>query len=99
MQALEGHPGPVIAVSDWIEELPSLVGRFVPRRFTTLGTNGFGRSDTREALRHHFEVSGPWVAYAALSALAAEGALPRERVVQARRELQIDAAKLDPAIA
>ncbi len=94
-QALEGHEGPVVAVSDWIEELPSLVARFVPRRLVTLGTNGFGRSDTREALRHHFEISGPDVAYAVLYALMRDGKLDPTRVEQARRDLHIT-DKRDP---
>ncbi|MBI5512038.1 MAG: pyruvate dehydrogenase (acetyl-transferring), homodimeric type [Deltaproteobacteria bacterium] len=94
--ALRDHDGPVIAVSDYIEEVPSLVAPFVGRPFFTLGTNGFGRSDTREALRHHFEISAPWIAYTTLAALADTAGFPPARLLQARRELGLDPAKADP---
>ncbi|MEE8408632.1 MAG: pyruvate dehydrogenase (acetyl-transferring), homodimeric type, partial [Myxococcota bacterium] len=98
-QALEGHDGPVVAVSDWVSEVPSLIGRFIPRRFVPLGTNGYGRSDTRQALRQHFEVSASWIVATTLSALAQDGVLPPERVVEAMRELDLDADKPDPMTA
>ena len=57
-QALDGHQGPVVAVSDWIRAVPDQIARWVPAPFLPLGTDGFGRSDTREALRRFFETDG-----------------------------------------
>ena len=97
VQQLTGHAGPVIAVSDWTSELPSILGRFLPRRLYPLGTDGYGRSDTRAALRRHFEVDAPLIAATALYALAAEGALEPSEVEVALRTLDIDPEKVDPA--
>jgi pyruvate dehydrogenase E1 component len=96
-QALEGHDGPVVAVSDWVESLPSLAGRFLNRRFTALGTDGFGVSDTREALRRHFEVNAPNLIVTALSALAQDGRIDASVVAKALRDYDIDPEKVDPA--
>ncbi len=71
--ALGDVRGPVIAVTDYIRAVPDQVSRFVERRFVSLGTDGFGRSDTREALRSYFEVDAPHIVLAVLSALAEEG--------------------------
>ncbi len=67
--------GPIVAATDYLKQLPQLVAPFVPRAFTALGTDGFGRSDTREALRRFFEVDAESIAAATLSALAREGAV------------------------
>ncbi len=96
---LEGHLGPVVAASDWVSELPSVLARFVRRPFYALGTDGYGRSDTREALRRHFEIDGPFIAATALYGLAQEGVLEPQEVAQAIRELDIDADKIDAAVA
>jgi pyruvate dehydrogenase E1 component len=96
--ALAGATGPVIAVSDWVEEVPSLVARFVPNRFVPLGTNGFGRSDTREALRRHFEVDAAHVVASTLVALAQDGVITAARAEAALRELQIDTSHPDPIV-
>jgi pyruvate dehydrogenase E1 component len=70
---------------------------FVPtRNFVALGTDGFGRSDTREALRGFFEVDRHYVAVAAMKALADEEALPRSKVTEAIRKYGIDPEKPDP---
>jgi pyruvate dehydrogenase E1 component len=69
---------------------------FVPRRFKVLGTDGFGRSDTRERLRHFFEVDRFWVTITALAALAEEGAIDRKKVAQAIKQYGIDQAKPNP---
>lgn len=69
---------------------------YVPRRYRVLGTDGYGRSDTREALRAFFEVTAEHIAFAALKSLADEGALPLERVTQAVTELGIDPEKPAP---
>jgi pyruvate dehydrogenase E1 component len=98
-QALAPHPGPVVAASDWVTALPNLVGRFVPRRFLALGTDGFGRSDTREALRRHFEIDAPCITATALHALAQEGAIAAKEAAQALRDFDIDPEKVDSALA
>ena len=97
--ALGVNSGPVVAVSDWIEEVPSLIARFVPGRFTPLGTNGFGRSDTRDALRNHFEVDARWVTLAVLASLAQDGVIAPDVVSKAMGELDIDPNKVDPMYA
>ncbi len=72
-QALEGAPGPVVAVSDWMRAVPDLISRWVPGDYTSLGTDGFGRSDTRAALRRHFLIDPESIAVAVLGALARRG--------------------------
>ena len=95
-QVLGSDGGPVILVSDWVKALPDLVGRWLPAGYVSLGTEGFGRSDTREALRGLFEIDTPNVAGAALAALAREGAFPPGVVADAIAGLGIDPDKLDP---
>jgi pyruvate dehydrogenase E1 component len=73
--ALSEAKGPVIAASDYVRALPELIRAFVPNTYVTLGTDGFGRSDTRQALRQFFEVDGEAIAITALKALVDEGQL------------------------
>jgi pyruvate dehydrogenase E1 component len=68
----------------------------VPRRYVVLGTDGFGRSDTRERLRYFFEVDRKWVTIGALKALADEGTLPAAKVVEAMKKYGLDPAKPAP---
>ncbi len=75
-QALMGSTGPVVAVSDWMRAVPDQVARWVPGEWTSLGTDGFGRSDTRAALRRHFRVDAESIAVAALAALGRLGDVP-----------------------
>ncbi|HDR9872840.1 TPA: alpha-ketoglutarate dehydrogenase [Burkholderia cenocepacia] len=75
--------GPVIAATDYVRAVPELIRAYVPRRYITLGTDGFGRSDTRSALRSFFEVDRASIVVAALKALADEGCLKREIVLKA----------------
>ena len=93
---LEGTTGPVIAATDYIKLFSEQIRPFVPRRYVTLGTDGFGRSDTREQLRHFFEVDRYWITVAALKALADEGTLPREKVAAALVKYKLDASKPNP---
>jgi pyruvate dehydrogenase E1 component len=79
-QCLQQTQGPVIAASDYVRAVPDLIRAWVPRRYVTLGTDGFGRSDTRDALRGFFEMDRKSVALAAISALADEGAVKRSLV-------------------
>lgn len=93
---LEGTEGPVIAATDYVRLFAEQIRPFVPRRYVTLGTDGFGRSDTRANLRHFFEVDRYWVTVAALKALADEGAIDRAKVVEAMKKYNIDANKPNP---
>jgi pyruvate dehydrogenase E1 component len=83
-QALAASQGPVIAATDYVRAVPELIRAYVPRRYVTLGTDGFGRSDTRQALREFFEVDRKAVVLAALQALADDGAI-EARVLEAAR--------------
>ena len=95
-EQLAARPGPVVAASDYIKSCADGIRPFVPRRFHALGTDGYGRSDYRRKLRAFFEVDRRWVALAALGALAAEGAIARETVAQARDAFGIDPEKPNP---
>ena len=70
---LEGAPGPVVAVSDWMRAVPDMISRWVPQDWSSLGTDGYGRSDTRAALRRHFHIDPESIALGVLNALAARG--------------------------
>jgi pyruvate dehydrogenase E1 component len=95
-KVLKDHAGPVIVTSDWIQEIPHMLSRFVPNRFFALGTDGLGRSDTREALRRHFEIDAGYVVVATLYNLLLDGKIEREVVAQAMLQFAIDPEKLDP---
>ncbi len=95
-ECLADGRGPVVAASDYLKLLPDGLARFVPRRFVSLGTEGFGRSDCREALRDFFEVDAKHIAAAALGALARDGEVPAEQVTEALRELEIDPDRANP---
>jgi len=95
--SLAGHPGPVVAASDYVRLFADQIRPFLSRRLLVLGTDGFGRSDRRAQLRHFFEVDRAFVALAALKALADEGAIPAARVGAALRQLHIDPEKPDPS--
>jgi pyruvate dehydrogenase E1 component len=94
---LEKEQGPFVAVSDSIKSVPDQIAPWVPGGLTTLGTDGFGRSDTRENLRRFFEIDADMVVVATLYALAQRGALPREAVAKAIKELAVDPEKAFPA--
>jgi len=95
-RALASSPGPVIASSDYVKAVPEMVARWIGRPFTPLGTDGFGRSDTREALRRHFEVDAEHIVVATLASLCEQGQVPPGVVAQAIREYQIDPETLEP---
>ena len=94
---LANTPGPIVATSDYMRSLPEMVGPYLDGRLVALGTDGFGRSETRKALRRFFEVDRHHVAAAALGALAAEGTLPAAKVAAALAAYGIDPATPDPA--
>jgi pyruvate dehydrogenase E1 component len=97
-QELERTTGPVIASTDYMRMFAEQIRPFIPhgRSYTVLGTDGFGRSDTREKLREHFEVDRHFVVLAALKALADEGRLPLSKVAEAMQKYGIDPAKANP---
>ena len=83
-QQLAASAGPIVAASDYVRALPELIRAYVPRRYVTLGTDGFGRSDTRAALRAFFEVDAAAIVIAALRALCDEGAIDVQLLEQVR---------------
>ena len=85
-----------VMASDYVKALPESIARWFPNPPVSLGTDGFGRSETREALRDHFEVDYRFIALGALSALAREGQIEYDAVVQAMKDLDIDPAKPNP---
>jgi pyruvate dehydrogenase E1 component len=97
--ALEAHDGPVVAVSDSIKAVPDQIGRWVRTRFLPLGTDGFGRSDHRDALRRHFEIDAEHIVVATLATLAESGDVKPEDVNEAIRRYQIEPDKIPPYFA
>jgi pyruvate dehydrogenase E1 component len=95
-QKLEGTEGPVVAVSDFMRAVPDLIARWVPNDYTSLGTDGFGMSDTRHALRRHFHVDGESVAVATLRQLALRGKVPMHVPVEAAKKYAIDDVSAAP---
>jgi pyruvate dehydrogenase E1 component len=96
-RTLAGAPGPFVAATDFMKLVPDMIARWIPGDFVPLGTDGYGLSDTREALRRHFEVNAEHIAAAALSALASRGSLPPAEAASAIRSLGIDPERGDPA--
>ncbi|MFN7941810.1 MAG: pyruvate dehydrogenase (acetyl-transferring), homodimeric type [Thermoanaerobaculia bacterium] len=94
--ALGAARGPVVAVSDYMKLVPDQIGRFVPQGLAPLGTDGYGRSDSRAALRRFFEVDAAAIAVAALAELARRGDLDRAVAGRAIRELGVDPEVADP---
>ncbi len=96
-QQLADAPGPVVCASDWVTAVPDQIARWLPNRLVSLGTDGFGRSDTRSALRRFFRIDAESIAAATLSRLAAAGQIPVSDVVQARREFGLETDGADAA--
>ncbi|KZX55032.1 pyruvate dehydrogenase (acetyl-transferring), homodimeric type [Halioglobus sp. HI00S01] len=95
-QLLDGTSGPVVVATDYMKSYADQIREFIPGHFTALGTDGFGRSDTRSRLRDFFEVSREFVVLATLKALADEGAIEASVVTAAMADLGISADKFDP---
>ncbi|GIF46598.1 pyruvate dehydrogenase E1 component [Asanoa ferruginea] len=93
---LAGADGPVVAVSDFMRAVPDLISRWVPGDYTSLGTDGFGLSDTRHALRRHFHVDAESVAVATLRQLALRGEIAPAIPVEAARKYAIDDVNAAP---
>jgi len=96
-QCFEGEKGIFVAATDYVKALPCSIAKWLPGRLTALGTDGYGRSDSRSALRNYFEVDARHITLAALHALAAEGRLDVEVAKKAAVDLDIDPDKVDPA--
>jgi pyruvate dehydrogenase E1 component len=97
-QALADSEGVFVIASDYLKALGESIARFLPGRAVVLGTDGFGRSETRQELREFFEVDRRFIVEAALSALCAEGEIESRVVAEALAELEIDTGKPDPAV-
>ncbi len=98
-QVLGTDDSAVVAVSDYLKVVPDQIARFVPAPFTSLGTDGFGRSDTRDALRRHFEIDAGHLVVAVLASLADDGRVPAEEVSKAIADHDIDVDAVDPRLA
>jgi pyruvate dehydrogenase E1 component len=95
-QLLKDREGPVIAATDYMRVVPDQIREWVGGRYVTLGTDGYGRSDSRAALRKHFEVDRNYIAVAALKALADEGKVDQNTVISAMQKLGVDPSKPVP---
>lgn len=95
-EALANTPGPTIAVTDFMRTIPDQVARWVPGDYLSLGTEGFGRSDTREALRRHFEIDAGHIVIAVLDRLAAAGVVDSNAVSKAVADHGLDTSLPDP---
>ncbi len=93
---LQDSDAPVIAATDYMRAVAEQIRAYIPSRYTVLGTDGFGRSDTREQLRHFFEVNRYWVTVAALKALADDGVIGYEEVAKAIAKYKLDVNKPAP---
>jgi len=97
-QTLGDAPGALVAATDYIKTLPSMVSKWMPRRLATLGTDGFGRSEGRQSLREFFEVDHRFIALAALHELQQDGKIEPSVVTEAIKDLGIDPEKSNPVI-
>jgi len=97
-QSLQGSEGVFVASSDYVKALPDSISRWVPGPLISLGTDGFGRSESREALRNFFEIDARYITLATLHALAKQNKIGMDVVVQAIQDLQINPEKANPMI-
>jgi pyruvate dehydrogenase E1 component len=97
-EQLSDASGPVVAVTDWVRALPDSIARFVPRPYLVLGTDGYGTSDVRSALRRYFEVDAAHITVAALDALHQTGDVKAEAIAEAIERYEIDADAADPRL-
>ena len=95
-ELLEGRQGPAIAATDYVRAYADQIRAFVPMAYTVLGTDGFGRSDTRANLRRFFEVDRYYIAQAAIAALAKDGKMTGKDVARAIKQYKIDPEKANP---
>ena len=93
---LKNRNGPFIAATDYMQLVPDQVQRWIPGHFTTLGTDGYGRSDGRKALREHFEVDARYIVLASVKALMDTGEVDKEMVVKVIKKYKLDPNKINP---
>jgi len=98
-ECVAGDDGVFVAATDYVKALPDSISQWLPGRLISLGTDGFGRSDSRAALRDFFEVDHRTITLATLVALARERKIKTEVVTQAMRDLEIDPEKVNPILA
>jgi len=96
MKLLPAGGGPVIATSDYLKTVPDLISRWVPDGLLPLGTDGYGLSDTRKALRRYFEIDSAAIVVASLSILARRGEIDVKIVKNAVKDLGVDPNQADP---
>jgi len=96
-KCLKNHRGPVLSATDYIKGYSDQIRKWIPGRYDVLGTDGFGRSDTRAQLRKYFEVNAEYIVVSALKSLADEGQFPAGKVQEAIEKYGIDQDKIDPA--
>ncbi len=96
VQALGDREGPFVAATDYVKTVPDQIRQWVPGRYVVLGTDGYGRSDSRAELRRFFEVDRHYIVVAALKSLADEGKIDRDTVVRAIKQFGIDPDKPNP---
>ncbi len=99
VQTLEKTEGPIVASTDYMKIVPDQVAPWLNGRLVSLGTDGFGRSDSREYLRNHFEINAESIVAATLSRLARDGKFDAKRAAQAMADLGVQADAVDPALA
>ncbi|MGO9873153.1 MAG: pyruvate dehydrogenase (acetyl-transferring), homodimeric type [Acidimicrobiia bacterium] len=95
-EQLRDTEGPILAVTDWVKSVPDSIARFVPQPYLVLGTDGYGFSDTRSALRRHFEIDAAHITVGVLQGLAQTGDVKGEVVADAIRRYDIDPEQRDP---
>jgi pyruvate dehydrogenase E1 component len=98
-ETLAGTDGPYVSSSDNIRMVADQIREWIPGQYVVMGTDGFGRSDTREVLRRHFEIDAEFTAFATLTALADEGAYDKAKLTQVITDLGIDPEKVEPRTA
>ena len=98
-ECVAGGDGVFVAATDYVKALPDSISQWLPGRLISLGTDGFGRSDGRAALRDFFEVDYRFITLATLVALSRERKIKTEVVIQAMRDLEIDPEKANPRLA
>ena len=96
-KCLAGTPGVLVAASDYLKTLPNMISKWMPRRLAALGTDGFGRSEGRAALRDFFEVDSRFITLATLHELFVDGKIERSDLDKAIKDLGINADKPNPA--
>ncbi len=98
-QQLEDEPFPIVAATDYMKIVPEQIARWTPKRLFALGTDGFGRSDSRVDLRHHFEIDYRFITHAAIYELARQDQVPMDLVTRVMRDLELDPEKVYPPTA